>query len=111
MTFNTTGDVSMGEDTFEHILQATQHHEAVWTYYYMDENNKVWGGCKLNFVISVILEFFPFQVKVTEIFDVTDSDSPIVQSVKEREVNQQLQFDDDWDESTWMGNPDEHQCK
>lgn len=50
-------------------------------------------------------------MKVTEIFDVTDSDSPIVQSVKEREVNQQLQFDDDWDESTWMGNPDEHQCK
>ncbi|GJQ86181.1 bmm [Trypoxylus dichotomus] len=86
LTFNTTGDIFIGEDTFEHILQATQHHEAVWTYYYLDENNKV---------------------KVTEIFDVTDSDSPAVQSAKEREINQQLQFDDDWDESTWTGRPED----
>ncbi|KRT85813.1 hypothetical protein AMK59_2297, partial [Oryctes borbonicus] len=86
LTFNTTSDISIGEDTFEHILQATQHHEAVWTYYYLDENNKV---------------------KVTEIFDVTESDSPAVQSVKEREINQQLQFDDDWDESTWMEHPED----
>ncbi|KAI4463341.1 calcium-independent phospholipase a2 ipla2 -related [Holotrichia oblita] len=87
LTLNATSDVSIGEDTFEHILQATQHHEAVWTYYYLDEDNKV---------------------KVTEIFDVTDSDSPIVQSAKEREINQQLQFDDDWNESTWTASPDEH---
>ncbi|KAK9752169.1 Osteopetrosis-associated transmembrane protein 1 precursor [Popillia japonica] len=87
LTLNATSDVSIGEDTFEHILQATQHHEALWTYYYLDENNKV---------------------KVTEIFDVTDSDSPIVQSAKEREINQQLQFDDDWNNSTWTSSPDEH---
>lgn len=31
------GDV----DSFDHILQATSHHEAVYAYYYMDENNKV----------------------------------------------------------------------
>lgn len=28
-------------DTFEHILQMTSHHEAVYAYYYMDDNNKV----------------------------------------------------------------------
>ncbi|KAF2905969.1 hypothetical protein ILUMI_00200 [Ignelater luminosus] len=71
-----TGD----EDTFEHILQVTSHHEAIMAYYYMDENNKV---------------------KVTEIFDVTDSDSAAVQTSHERELNKQLEFDDDWDESTW----------
>lgn len=31
------GDV----DSFDHILQATSQHEAVYAYYYMDENNKV----------------------------------------------------------------------
>lgn len=29
------------EDTFEHILQVTAHHEAIMAYYYLDENNKV----------------------------------------------------------------------
>lgn len=28
-------------DTFEHILQVTSHHEAVYAYYYKDEDNKV----------------------------------------------------------------------
>lgn len=41
------------------------------------------------------------QVKVTEIFDVTDSDSPIVQTRQERDINENLEFDDDWEESTW----------
>ncbi|XP_063914558.1 patatin-like phospholipase domain-containing protein 2 isoform X3 [Zophobas morio] len=68
------------DDTFEHILQVTSHHETIMAYYYLDENNKV---------------------KVTEIFDVTDSDSPIVQTSHEREFNKNLEFDDDWDESTW----------
>lgn len=41
-------------------------------------------------------------MKVTEIFDVTDSDSPFVQSSHERENNMQLQFDDDeWNEPAW----------
>lgn len=38
---------------------------------------------------------FCLQVKVTEIFDVTDSDSPFVQTSHERETNMQLQFDED----------------
>lgn len=38
---------------------------------------------------------------MTEIFDVTDSDSPIVQTSHEKDINRNLQFDDDWDESTW----------
>lgn len=28
-------------DTFDHILQVTSHHEAVYAYYYMDDDNKV----------------------------------------------------------------------
>lgn len=44
--------IEIGDDTFENILQVTSHHDAVMAFYYMDENNKV---------------------KVTEIFDVTDS--------------------------------------
>lgn len=71
---------TMDNDTFEHILQVTSQHETIMTYYYLDENNKV---------------------KVTEIFDVTDSDSPIVQTSHELDVNQNLEYDDDWDESTW----------
>lgn len=63
-------------DTFDHILSVTSEHEAVYAYYYMDENNKV---------------------KVTEIFDMTDSDSPELQSLQERELNQQLQFDAELD--------------
>ncbi|XP_037025399.1 1-acylglycerol-3-phosphate O-acyltransferase Pnpla3-like isoform X2 [Bradysia coprophila] len=63
-------------DTFDHILTVTSEHDAVYAYYYMDENNKV---------------------KVTEIFDMTDSDSPEMQSLHEREINQQLQFDAELD--------------
>jgi len=65
-------------DTFDHILTVTSEHEAVYAYYYMDENNKV---------------------KVTEIFDMTDSDSPQIQTLHERETNQQLQFDTELDAS------------
>lgn len=37
-TFNpTSNDV----DTFEHILEVTSNQEAVYAYYFMDENNKV----------------------------------------------------------------------
>lgn len=34
-------------DTFEHILQMTSHHEAVYAYYYMEDNNKVGTICML----------------------------------------------------------------
>jgi hypothetical protein len=48
-------------------------------------------------VLSVcnILEII-FQVKVTEIVDVTDADSSAMLSPEERENNMQLEFDDDW---------------
>jgi hypothetical protein len=42
-----------------------------------------------------ILEII-FQVKVTEIVDVTDADSSAVLSPEERANNMQLEFDDDW---------------
>lgn len=42
-----------------------------------------------------ILEIM-FQVKVTEIVDVTDADSSAVLSPEERANNMQLEFDDDW---------------
>lgn len=69
-----------GNDTFEHILEVIKHHESVMQYYYLDNDN---------------------QVKFTEIFDVTDSDSPLVQTEYEQEINENLEFDDEWNESGW----------
>ncbi|KAK7874450.1 hypothetical protein R5R35_001542 [Gryllus longicercus] len=84
MTDNRQGtDMPMDNDTFEHILQVTSHHDAVMAFYYMDEDNKV---------------------KVTEIFDVTDADTSAMLSPEERENNTRLEFDGDWNEplvSTW----------
>lgn len=40
------GDV----DSFDHVLQTTSHHEAVYAYYYLDENHKVR-------VIVIVFEF------------------------------------------------------
>lgn len=80
-------DQLVDDDTFEHILQVTAHHDAVMAYYYMDEDNKV---------------------KVTEIFDVTDSDSVTLQSTVEKETNMHLEYDDDWDDSTWPS--DDHKA-
>ncbi|KAG6797001.1 1-acylglycerol-3-phosphate O-acyltransferase Pnpla3 isoform X1 [Apis mellifera caucasica] len=68
------------DDTFENILQVTSDQEAVMAYYYMDDNNKV---------------------QVTEIFDVTDSESHAMLSIEEVENNTKLQFDE-WDEHTWL---------
>ena len=28
-------------DTFDHLLQVISHHETVYSYYYMDDNNEV----------------------------------------------------------------------
>ncbi|KAI4472420.1 hypothetical protein M0802_016842 [Mischocyttarus mexicanus] len=73
-------DIGVIDDTFENILQVTTDQEAVIAYYYMDENNKV---------------------QVTEIFDVTDTDSHGILSIDEVENNTKLQFDG-WDEPTWL---------
>lgn len=40
-------------------------------------------------------------MKLTEIFDVTDCDSPAVQTSQEKELNTHLEFDDEWGKSTW----------
>lgn len=41
-SFELTTNPTQGEvDTFDHILQVTSHHEAVYAYYYTDEDNKV----------------------------------------------------------------------
>lgn len=41
---------------------------------------------------------------MTEIYDVTDSDSPALQSPAECEVNDQLQFDSECDNDDLTGN-------
>ena len=52
--------------------------------------------------------FFLWQVKVTEIVDVTDADSSVILSPDERENNTHLEFDDEWNEenlacsSSWL---------
>lgn len=63
-------------DTFDHILQATSNQDAMYAYYYMDDKN---------------------EVKVTEIFDMTEDGSPALQTAQERDLNQQLEFDSDWE--------------
>ncbi|XP_050505997.1 1-acylglycerol-3-phosphate O-acyltransferase Pnpla3-like isoform X4 [Diabrotica virgifera virgifera] len=83
-SFTVNRTESMDNDTFDHILQVTSQHDTIMAYYYLDENNKV---------------------KVTEIFDVTDSDSPIVQTSEERSANTNLEFDDDWtNQEQWQPN-------
>ncbi|XP_060800813.1 uncharacterized protein LOC106132167 [Amyelois transitella] len=62
-------------DTFDHILNVTTQHDALLAYYYLDSENKM---------------------KMTEIYDVTEDDTDAVQSPTERDVNKQLEFDNDW---------------
>ncbi|XP_068627563.1 uncharacterized protein [Battus philenor] len=81
----TYGDVVADGDTFEHILNVTTHNEALLAYYYLDSDNKM---------------------KMTEIYDVTDADTEAVQSPNERDVNKQLEFDNDWS-SDLIANEDE----
>ncbi|XP_037297526.1 uncharacterized protein LOC115452924 [Manduca sexta] len=72
-------------DTFEQILNVTSHHDALLAYYYLDGENKM---------------------KMTEIYDVTDADTDAVQSPTERDVNKQLEFDNDWSAELLSGNDD-----
>lgn len=73
------GDLTM-DDNCENILPTNTNQDAVIAYYYMDDNNKV---------------------QVTEIFDVTDSESHTILSIDEVDTNRRLQFDN-WAESTWL---------
>lgn len=72
-------------DTFEQILEVTRKQDALMAYYYLDESN---------------------QMKVTEIFNVTDADTSALLPVEEREINKNLSWDEDWPEpttgSTWL---------
>ncbi|KAK0088284.1 hypothetical protein PV325_012480 [Microctonus aethiopoides] len=73
-------DLSRVEDTFENILQVSSDHEALTTYYYMDENKKI---------------------QMAEIFDVTQSSE--FQDNNDNKNNQSLQCDDvSWDEPGWL---------
>ncbi|XP_026672777.1 patatin-like phospholipase domain-containing protein 2 isoform X2 [Ceratina calcarata] len=73
-------DLTNVDSTLDNILQVTSDQDAVMAYYYMDDNNKV---------------------QVTEIFDVTDTDSHAMLSVDEVENNSKLHYDE-WDEPTWL---------
>ncbi|XP_050679899.1 1-acylglycerol-3-phosphate O-acyltransferase Pnpla3-like isoform X2 [Leptidea sinapis] len=70
----TYGDGPSESDTFEHILNVTNHNDALLAYYYLDGDNKM---------------------KLTEIYDVTEADTDAVQSPAERDLNRQLEFDND----------------
>lgn len=47
------------------------------------------------------MQIHNLQVKVTEIFDVTDCESEVVQTTQEKELNTQLEFDDGFEQSSW----------
>lgn len=68
-----SGSINLPE-TYERILEVTRHHEAIIAYYYLDEQSK--------------------QMKVTEIFDVTDSEECTVLSADEQEINRRLSWDE-----------------
>lgn len=60
---NTFPPCSTQADTFEHILEVTNHQEALYAYYWMDDDQKM---------------------KLTEIFDITNKLEPhIKQSIEQ----------------------------
>lgn len=63
-SFELKTNPTQGEvDTFDHILEVTSHHEAVYAYYYMDDNNKVRRILTINsFNSSNILILFAGQI-------------------------------------------------
>ncbi|CAK1544746.1 unnamed protein product [Leptosia nina] len=79
-------DIPTEPDTFEHILNVTNHNDALLAYYYLDSDNKM---------------------KMTEIYDVTDADTDAVQSPTERDLNKQLEFDNDWSGDLMADDQDE----
>lgn len=74
MITNNDEDAAFGQ-----IFETTSNQEAVYSYFFMDENNKV---------------------KINEIFDMTGNEDPSIQTKNERELNEQLQYDSDWDNQT-----------
>lgn len=46
---NSAGQIDV--DTFDHILEVTSQHEAVYAYYYMDDNNKVCFNKKKSYIL------------------------------------------------------------
>lgn len=53
--------------------------------------------CHRHYVFNIVWpSVYVLQMKMTEIYDVTDADSEAVQSPAERDLNKQLEFDNDW---------------
>lgn len=50
-----------------------------------------------------ILKLDFLQVKVTEIFDVSENESPVLQTPQEIDANKHLEFDDRWDDFSATG--------
>lgn len=76
--FQTTDDDqtpnSNDVDAFEHILEVTKYQEAVIAYYYLDNDNKM---------------------RMTQIFDLTNSASSSASALNEQNVDEQLESDSD----------------
>ncbi|XP_013772278.1 patatin-like phospholipase domain-containing protein 2 [Limulus polyphemus] len=66
---------SKNADNFERILEATANHDALMAFYYLDDN---------------------MQVKVTEIFNVTNADTSAFLSPEEQEANNQMEWEDNY---------------
>lgn len=75
--FQMTDDQTLGSsdvDTFEHILEVTKYQEAVIAYYYLDDDNKM---------------------KMTQIFDLTNSENPSGLDLGAQDINDQLEVESD----------------
>ncbi|XP_076311878.1 patatin-like phospholipase domain-containing protein 2 [Tachypleus tridentatus] len=66
---------SKNADNFERILEATTNHDALMAFYYLDGN---------------------MQIKITEIFNVTNADTSAFLSPEEQEVNNQMEWEDNY---------------
>lgn len=101
--YHTAGS-SSDVDAFDHILEVTTNQEAVYAYYWMDENNKV-SFLKVFYRNVSNSSKFPSsnQVKVTEIFDMTNNDNPAIHPGIPQD-NNQLEYDSDW-EANQQGKP------
>lgn len=84
----------IADDTFENILEVTAHHEALMTFYYMDDNDKM---------------------KVTEIFEVTEAEAQKLSENKDSQVDligwlehqeQQIQSDADQEDAPVFSDPE-----
>lgn len=85
------GDV----DTLDQVANVASQHNTLYSYHYMDETDKT---VRISWIKSDEAKThentFNFQMKFTKIFDVTDSETSMVQSQTERETNQMVQYEE-----------------